>query len=127
MDAAIIQNKHQQLVWKTLMQLMQEGDKGSSITSRCLFPIHPLTLKVQSTKNRLALPALGLMHFALDLRSLPASLHIGLVAKMRFIDKQDGDILLVLLQSDGADNLVHPTFFFSELGACKGIVLAKRL
>lgn len=66
------------------------------------------------------------MYFALGLRSLPASLHIGLVVKMGFVGKQDSHMMFALLQLDGADNLIHPTFFSSELGACSGIVLAKR-
>jgi len=46
MNAAIIQNEHQQLIRKTRMQLMQEGHKGSGITPGSLLPIHPLTLKL---------------------------------------------------------------------------------
>ena len=45
-DAAIIQNQHQQLIRKTLVQLMQESDKRTGIATRGLFPIHPLTMKV---------------------------------------------------------------------------------
>ena len=67
------------------------------------------------------------MHFAFGLRPLPAPLHIGLVTKVRFIDEQDRYIMLALLQLDGADNLVHPSFFSSELGAWAGRVLANRL
>ena len=46
MDAAIIQNQHQQLIRKTLMELMEEGDKSAGIAPGRLFPINPLTLKV---------------------------------------------------------------------------------
>jgi hypothetical protein len=46
MNAAIIQNEHQQLIRKTRMQLMQEGHKGSGITPGSPFPINPLTLKL---------------------------------------------------------------------------------
>jgi hypothetical protein len=51
MNAAIIQNEHQQLIRKTRMQLMQEGNKGSGITPGSLFPIHPLTLKIVSFRQ----------------------------------------------------------------------------
>ena len=46
MDAAIIEYEHQQLVRKILMELMQKGNEGPSITLGRLLPINPLTLKV---------------------------------------------------------------------------------
>lgn len=106
---------------------MQESDERPGIPSGCLLPVNPLTLKVYSTKDRPTLAMLGLSHFLLDLDPLPASVHIGLVAKMRFIDEQHGDILRLAPRQSVLDDLIHPTFFSSELGAWAGIVLAKRL
>jgi hypothetical protein len=46
------------------MELMEESDAGTGIALGRLFPINALTLKVKSTKDRLALATLRLMDFA---------------------------------------------------------------
>lgn len=74
---------------KILMELMEQSDAGTGIALGRLFPINALTLKVKRSKDRLTLTTLRLMDFALGLCPLPAALHIGLVAKVRVIDKQD--------------------------------------
>lgn len=57
----------------------------------------------------------------------PAALDIGFIGKMRFIDKEDFYRPLRLASINGGDNFCHPRFFFSAVGALRGMVLAKRL
>jgi hypothetical protein len=45
---------------------------------------------------------------------------------MRFIDTKDFYRPLRLADADGGDNVCHPGFFFSALGALRGTLLAKR-
>ena len=66
-------------------------------------------------------------HFDLLPLTTPATLDIGLVGNMRLIDKADFYGPLRLAAPDGGDNLCHPGFFFSALGALRGTVLVKRL
>ncbi len=108
------------------MKLMQKSNEGDSISLGCLLPIHPLTLKVSGAKDRLTLTTCGLMDFARGFRPQPAALDRGLVTQVRCINTQDRSVLLIAFRSNGCDNLVHPLFFSTELGACAGIVLAKR-
>jgi len=57
----------------------------------------------------------------------PATLDVGFIRKMGFIDKEDFYRLLRLMAPDGGNNFCHPGFFFSAVGAFRGTVLAKRL
>ena len=91
------------------------------------FPIKSLIVQGKGAKDRLALAFLWLRDFLFGFCPLPPPLYIGFIAKVRFINKADLEVPLVPLRLDDADNLVHPTFFSSELGAWAGIVLAKRL
>ncbi len=69
----------------------------------------------------------GGRHFDLLPLATPAALHVGLIGKMGFIDKEDFYGSLGLTDADGGDNFRHPGFFFSALGASRETVLAKRL
>lgn len=126
MDAAILQDPHQELSGTVLMQLMEQGDTGPRIPLGRLLPIHPWTLKVSRTKAGRTLTTRRLMPFARALPPLPASGDLGLVPPGRCIDKQHGYILRITLRCDGGDDRVHPRVFSWALGAWVGIVLAKR-
>ena len=57
----------------------------------------------------------------------PAALDVGFIGEVRCIDKKDFYRPLRLPDADGGDNFCHPRFFFSAVGALRGMVLAKRL
>jgi len=57
----------------------------------------------------------------------PAAWDRGLVGEVGLIDKEDCYKTLLLARFDGGNTLCHPGFFVSAVGACFGMVLAKRL
>ena len=82
---------------------------------------------MQRAKQGGTLPLRWRRDFDLLALAKPATLDIGLIGKMRFIDKEDFYRLLRLARANGGDNFCHPRFFFSAVGALRGTVLAKRL
>ena len=65
--------------------------------------------------------------FDLVALATPAALDVGFIGEMRFIDTKDFYRPLRLTDTDGSDTFCHPGFFFSALGALRGMVWAKRL
>jgi len=109
------------------MELVQELQKELGRATRGALPIEALGTQMQGTKQGSTLTPRGGRHFDLVPLATPAALHVGLIGKMGFIDKQDFYGPLRLPDANGGDNFCHPGFFFSAVGALRGTVLAKRL
>src|SRR5262245_47039804 len=126
-NRGIIQDEDQHGIRKALVELMEKLQKQLGRTPCGALPIQALGTPMQSTKQGGTLTPRGSRHFDLVPLATPAALHVGFIGKMGFVDKEDFYGLLCLAPADGGDNLCHPGFFFSALGALRGTVLAKRL
>ena len=109
------------------MELVQELQKKLGRATCGALPIAALGTQMQGTKQGSTLTARGGRHFALVPLATPAALHVGFIGTVGFIDKQDFYGSLRLPDANGGDNVCHPGFFFSALGASRGTVLAQRL
>ena len=109
------------------MELVQELQEELGRAAWGALPIKALGAQMQGAKQGGALTPRWGRHFDLVPLATPAALHVGLIGKMGFIDKQDFYGPLRLTDADGGNNFCHPGFFFSALGASRGTVLAKRL
>ena len=109
------------------MELVQELQKKLGRATRGALPIEALGAQMQGTKQGGTLTPPGGRHFDLVPLATPAALHVGFIAKMRFINEEDLYWPLRLADADGGDNFCHPGFFFAAVGALRGTVLAKRL
>ena len=126
-NRGIIQDHDERGLRKALRELVQELQKELGRATRGALPIEALGTQMQGTKQGGTLTTRGGRHFDLVPLATPAALHVGLIGKMGFIDKQDFYGPLRLTDADGGDNFCHPGFFFSALGASRGMVLAQRL
>ena len=109
------------------MELVQELQKALGGPACRTLPIEALGAEMQRAKQRGALALPWRWHFDLLALATPATLDIGFIGEMRFVDKKDYYRPLRLTAADGGNNFCHPGFFFSALGALRGTVLAKRL
>lgn len=109
------------------MELVKKLQEPLRRASGGLFPIEFLRLEVQRPKERCTLARGGARDFALLPLPQPAALDIGLVGEVGLIDTEDFYKTLLLDRLDGGNNLCQPGFSFSAVGACFGMVLAKRL
>lgn len=127
MNRGIVENQHQNRLGKPLVQLMQEFHehlRGAALTS---LPIKPLGPQMESPEHRGAL-TLGRLRGASWLAfAKPASMHIGLIGEVGFIHEKHLNRVLQLAFGDGLDDLCHPSFFSSVVGASWGTVCVKRL
>lgn len=116
MDAAIIENEHQDRVRKDLMELVEKRDKSSGITPVGAFPVKALGAAVEGAENRRSLAFGGrCLMMGLAFRR-PAPLDVGLIGKVGFIFKQNlyGWGFKGL---DFGDDLCHTLFFSAGEGA----------
>ena len=127
MNCGIIQHQNQQGRGKALMELLQKLQTALGRAPCRTLPIEVLGAQMQRAKPRgpLALP--WGRHCDLLALATPAALDIGCMGKRRRIDKEDFYRSVRLAGPDGGDNVCHPGFVFSALGALRGTVLAKRL
>ena len=109
------------------MELVQKLQEPLRRASGGLFPIGFLGFEVQRPKERCTLALGGAGDFDLLPLPKPAALDIGLVGAVGRIDQEDFDTTLLLDRLYGGNHLCHPGFFFSAVGACFGMVVAKRL
>ena len=126
-NLGIVENQNQQDVGKALMELVKKLQEPLRRASGCLFPRGFLGFEVQCPTERCTLALGGAGDFDLLPLPKPATLDIGLVGEVGLIDKEDFYKTLLLDRFDGGNNLCHPGFFFSAVGAFFGMVLAKRL
>src|SRR5262245_16952955 len=126
-NRGIIQDQDQQSLRKPLMELMQKLQKARRGAACGPLPIKALGAQMQRPKQGSTLPLRGCRDFDLLSLAKPATLDVGFIRKMGFIDKEDFYRLLRLVALDGGNNVCHPGFFFSAVGAFRGTVLAKRL
>ena len=126
-NLGIVENQNQQDVGKTLMELVKKLQEPLRRASGGLFPIGFLGFEVQRPKERCTLALGGAGDCDLLPFPQPAALARGLVGEVGLIDKEDFDTTLLLDRLYGGNNLCHPGFFFSAVGACCGMVVAKRL
>jgi hypothetical protein len=82
---------------------------------------------VHRPKERCTLALGGAGDFDLLPLPTPAAVDIGLVGAVGLSDKADFYKTRLLDRFYGGNTLCHPGFFFSAVGACFGMVVAKRL
>ena len=109
------------------MELVQELQKALGRTTRGALPIEALGAQMQGAKEGRTLTPRGRRDFDPLAFAKPASLDVGFIGQMRFINEEDLYWPLRLADADGGDNFCHPGFFFAAVGALRGTVLAKRL
>jgi hypothetical protein len=126
-NRGIIQDQDQQGFRKSLMELMQKLQKARRCTTCSPLPLEALGAQMQRTKQGGTLPLHWRRDFDLVALAKPATLDVGFIRKMGFIDKEDFYRPLRWAATDGGNNFCHPRFFFSAVGALRGTVLAKRL
>ena len=126
-NLGIVEDQENERLRKTLMELVEKLDEELRRAPRCSFPIHLLGAEMQGPKQSRTLPLGRTRHFGLFPLAKPAALHIGFIGPMRLIGKEHFDTLSTAQFLDGVDDLCHPLFFCSVLGALRGRVLAKRL
>jgi hypothetical protein len=126
-NLGIVEQQQQPAVGKALMELVKKLQEPLRRASGSLLPIAFLGFEVQRPKERCTLALGGAGDF--DLLSLPkpAALDRGLVGEVGLIDQEDCDKTLLLDRFYGGNNLCHPGFFFSAVGAFFGRVWAQRL
>jgi hypothetical protein len=126
-NRGIIQDQDQQGLRKPLMELMQKLQKARRCASCGPLPIEALGAQMQRAKQGGTLPLRWRRDFAVLALAKPAPLDVGFIRKMGFIDKEDFYWSLRLAATDRGNNVCHPRFFLSAVGAFRGTVLAKRL
>ena len=123
----IVKDEKNQRIGKALMELMQKLDEEFRRATWCPFPIHLLGAEMECPKERGPLTFGRAGDFDLFPLAKPAALDRGLIGPVRFIGTQDFYALRVPQLLDRGNDLCHPLFFCSALGAFLGRVLAKRL
>ena len=126
-NRGIIKDQDQQGLRKPLMELMQKLQKARRCASCGPLPIEALGAQMQRAKQGGTLPLRWRRDFAVLALAKPAPLDVGFIRKMGFIDKEDFYWSLRLAATDRGNNVCHPRFFLSAVGAFRGTVLAKRL
>ena len=126
-NRGIIQDQDEQGLRKPLMELVQELQEELRRAAWGALPIEALGAHMQRAKQGGTLTLRGRRDFDLLALATPAALDVGCIGEMRFIDKKDFYGPLGLARLNGGDNFCHPRFFFSAVGALRGMVLAKRL
>ena len=109
------------------MELMQKLDEEFRRATWCPFPIQLLGAEMERPKERCTLTFGRAGDFDLFPLAKPAALYIGFISPVRFIGKQDFNALRLPQLLDRVNDLCHPLFFCSALGAFWGSVLVKRL
>ena len=109
------------------MELVQELQKALGCPACRTLPVEALGAEMQRAKQGGTLALRWRRDFDLVALATPAALDVGCIGEMRFIDKKDFYRPLRLADADGGDNVCHPGFVFSALGALRGTLLAKRL
>jgi hypothetical protein len=125
-NLGIVENPNQQDVGKALMELVKQRQEPLRRASGGLFPRGFLGFEVQCPTERCTVALGGAGDLDLLPLPTPATVDIGLVGEVGLIDKEAFYKTLLLDRFDGGNNLCHPGFFFSAVGAFFGRVLAKR-
>ena len=126
-NLGIVKDQKNDCLRKALMELVEKLDEEFRRPPWRPFPIHLLGSEMQCPKESGTLSPGRARHFGLFPLPKPAALHIGFIGPMRLIGKQNFDTLILSQLLDRLDDLCHPLFFCSALGAWWGRVLAKRL
>ena len=116
-DLSVVEDQQDERIAKALMELMEKGNEGFGRAAGCSFPVHLLCAQMKRSKERRALALGWTRNLALFPLATPAPLHIGLIAPVGFIGKEDFNTRRLSQLLDGVNDLCHPLFFCSALGA----------
>ena len=116
-DLSVVEDQQDERIAKALMELMEKGNEGFGRAAGCPFPVHLLCAQMKGSKEGRALALGWTRDFALFPLATPAPLYIGLIAPVGFIGKEDFNTLRLSQLLDGVNDLCHPLFFCSALGA----------
>lgn len=127
MNRGVVENQYQKGVRKALVKRVEKFNEYLGGAPCRSLPIKPLGAKMERAKDGGTLSLDGLGYSGWLPLAKPAAVHIGRIGKGRFIDKEHLKRAIQLAFVDRCDNVCHPGFFLSELGACVGRVGVKRL
>ena len=116
-DLSVVEDQKDERIAKALMELMEKGNEGFGRAAWCSFPVHLLCAQMKRSKEGRALALGWTRNLALFAFATPAPLYIGLIAPVGFIGKEDFNTLRLSQLLDGVNDLCHPLFFCSALGA----------